>query len=243
MEFTSLGKRLVEKVWSWDNISFFCSHCNPCLFILCVHCVRWSVCVRMRVLVCLHFKKMLMGFLQEGSITKGIKSRCKTAGCRIHHCFVKNKHSFYNHRDRWSFEKMSVQQSHLPTWTEFLPSFKGTNSPYIIFFNGTQITRRVYAKYSFPPKHAAAVNIAFSGIQKVQKQLFEKYMQVQIVFSCLIRQFSFYLGWIFCFFKLRELLCNEMAVRSLWRKFCSPYQAWKHGVFKFAYKKPNMFLL
>lgn len=133
MEFTSLGKRLVEKVWSWDNISLFCSHCNPCLFILCVHCVRWSVCVRMRVLVCLHFKKMLMGFLQEGSITKGIKSRCKTAGCRIHHWFVKNKHSFYNHRDRWSLEKMSVQQSHLPNWTQFLPSFKGINSHNIIF--------------------------------------------------------------------------------------------------------------
>lgn len=104
MEFTSLGKRLVEKVWSWDNISFFGSHCNPCLFILRVLCM----CMSMRVLVGLHFKKILMGFLWEGSITKGIKSRCKTAVCRIRHWLVKNKHSLYNRRDRWGFEKWNM---------------------------------------------------------------------------------------------------------------------------------------
>ncbi len=75
-----------------------------CLCCVCIVSAKVCVWEKMHVLVCLHFKKILMGFLQEGSITKGIKSRCKTAGCRIRHWFMKNKHSFYNHRDRWSFE-------------------------------------------------------------------------------------------------------------------------------------------
>lgn len=207
MEFTSLGKRLVEKVWSWDNISLFCSHCNPCLFILCVHCVRWSVCERMRVLVGVHFKKILMGFLQEGSITKGIKSKWKTAGCRIRYWFVKNKHSFYNHRDRRSFSLRCVLYNslirrsiislfHLHNTTEFLPSFKGRNSPYIIFkwdSDHPQALRKIQLSTETRNSRQMRVNRwgnSKTAVWKVHACGFP----VQIAFSCLrTSQFKFFL--------------------------------------------------
>lgn len=171
------------------------SHCNPCLFIFCVYCACSSVCVceKMHVLVCLHFKKILMGFLREGSITKGIKSRCKTAGCRFRHWFMKNKHSFYNHRDRWSFENaiffpvVCITVSSTIAASLYFTCTPQLNSEthLVLSLNGTRITHRVYAKYNSLLKHTTAAKrgstlppLSFFRNSKSTKLSFEKYTQV-----------------------------------------------------------------
>lgn len=168
-----------------------------CLYCVCIVSVKVCVCEKMHVLVCLHFKKILMGFLQEGSITKGIKSRCKTAGCRIRHWIMKNKHSFYNHRDRWSFVNAIFSPVVCITFSSTIAaSLYFTYTPQlnsethlVLFLNVTRITHRVYAKYSSPLKHSTAAKwgsnlppLNLFRNSKSTKRPFEKYTQV--CFQC-----------------------------------------------------------